>query len=261
MKEFLQQKIKKTPGNIVTESGEVLGQHEGLSFYTIGQRHLGMQISDVRMQNDKQPLFVVQKKFDTNELVVGAEDSALLYKKEIIVADMHWISGPVSASAALGSGPTDWACTRDNVTGLIWEVKTISGLRSINHTYTWYISKYSSNWDQLGTASGGKCFEAGRCDTEKYTEDVNITGLCGNNDWRMPKVKELEGIADLSSSYPGIDEYYFPNSIGINFQMHFWSGSTDANRWDWAWYVITGAAMGHSMGESYLIRLVRGTSS
>jgi tRNA-specific 2-thiouridylase len=101
MKEFLQQKIKKSPGNIVTESGEVLGQHEGLSFYTIGQRHLGMQISDVRMQNDKQPLFVVQKKFDTNELVVGTEDSGMLYKKEITVVDMHWISGSTFAKATV----------------------------------------------------------------------------------------------------------------------------------------------------------------
>ena len=33
------------------------------------------------------------------------------------------------ASALLGSGPTEWACTRDNVTALIWEVKTTSGLR------------------------------------------------------------------------------------------------------------------------------------
>jgi tRNA-specific 2-thiouridylase len=101
MKEFLQQKIKKSPGNIVTESGEVLGQHEGLSFYTIGQRHLGMQISDVRMQNDKQPLFVVQKKFDTNELVVGTEDCGMLYKKEITVVDMHWISGSTFAKATV----------------------------------------------------------------------------------------------------------------------------------------------------------------
>lgn len=93
MKEFLQQKIKKAPGNIVTESREVIGKHEGLAFYTIGQRHLGIQNAEFRMQNDREPLYVVEKRFDSNELVVGEEDSALLYKKEIAVRDMHWVSG------------------------------------------------------------------------------------------------------------------------------------------------------------------------
>jgi len=100
MKEFLQQKIKKTPGNIVNEQGVVLGEHEGLAFYTIGQRHLGMQNvalpagrQEFRMQNDREPLYVLDKKFETNELVVGEEDSALLHKKEIVVENIHWISG------------------------------------------------------------------------------------------------------------------------------------------------------------------------
>src|SRR5690606_8080204 len=56
MKEFLQQKIKKTPGNIVTEDGTVIGEHEGLAFYTIGQRHLGLQPRANSQQKDQQPL-------------------------------------------------------------------------------------------------------------------------------------------------------------------------------------------------------------
>ena len=41
------------------------------------------------------------------------------------------------ASATLGSAANDWACTNDNVTGLMWEVKTTSGRRSSARTYTW----------------------------------------------------------------------------------------------------------------------------
>ncbi len=42
-------------------------------------------------------------------------------------------------SAVLGSGATDWACTRDDTSGLIWEVKTgDGGLRDANKTYTNY---------------------------------------------------------------------------------------------------------------------------
>lgn len=87
MKEFLQQKIKPTPGDIVMSTGNVLGKHEGLSFYTIGQRNLGVQADDTK------PLYVLDKNFETNELVVGYEDDPLLFKQEIAITDMHWISG------------------------------------------------------------------------------------------------------------------------------------------------------------------------
>ncbi len=94
MKEFLQQKIKKTPGNIVNEQGMVIGEHEGLAFYTIGQRHLAVQITRNKKQETNQPAqYVVEKRIETNELVVGSADSELLYKKKIPVEDMHWVSG------------------------------------------------------------------------------------------------------------------------------------------------------------------------
>ncbi len=93
MKDFLQQRIKKMPGNIVNEHGEVLGEHEGLAFYTIGQRHVGQLAISKEQGTSQKPLYVVEKKFDTKVLVVGTENSELLYKKEIIVEDVHWISG------------------------------------------------------------------------------------------------------------------------------------------------------------------------
>ena len=44
MNEFLQQKISKKPGNIILSStGEIIGKHEGLTFYTIGQRNIGVE--------------------------------------------------------------------------------------------------------------------------------------------------------------------------------------------------------------------------
>jgi len=65
---------------------------------------------------------------------------------------------PLPASASLGAGLNDWACTRDNVTGLLWEVKTTSGLRDENHTYTWY--RTNSPDGNIGGASGGTCYSA-----------------------------------------------------------------------------------------------------
>ena len=87
MKEFLQSKIKLKPGKIVMSSGEVIGEHEGLAFYTIGQRHLGVQ------SNDTKSLFVVEKRFETNELVVGYDNDPLLFKSEIEIEDVNWITG------------------------------------------------------------------------------------------------------------------------------------------------------------------------
>ena len=141
----------------------------------------------------------------------------------------------IPASAALGTAPTDWACTRDNVTGLIWEVKTASGLRNQVHTYTWYMT--NSPDGNNGTVSGGTCATAGRCDTEKFTVDVNTTGLCGfNTGWRMPTVKELQGIADFGRVNPAIDPTYFPNTPS----SYVWSGTPFASYPDYSYRVDFG---------------------
>lgn len=158
------------------------------------------------------------------------------------------------ASAALGEGPTDWACTRDNVTGLLWEVKTTSGLRSQSHSYTWYDSVHNYG-GYPGTASGGSCATAGRCDTEKYVADVNAVGLCGQTDWRMPAVWELLGIVDKGRVIPSIDTAYFPNT-----GTFFWSGSPSAYNRGVAWYVYFkyGGADDINQSFGFLVRLVRG---
>lgn len=160
------------------------------------------------------------------------------------------------ANAALGIGPIDWACTRDNVTGLTWEVKTTSGLRGMSHTYTWYNSDSATNGGGVGTASGGICHQTGRCDTEKFVQDVNAAGLCGSSSWRMPKVIELEGIADLGRTYPAIDTTYFPNTLSSGF----WSGSPYANKSINAWliYFNVGLASIFSRNSGNIVRLVRG---
>jgi tRNA-specific 2-thiouridylase len=93
MKEFLEQKINQTPGKIVTSSGDVVGDHDGLSFYTIGQRH------GLKQTGGDKPFFVVGKNFETNELIVGYEDDPLLFSTDIVLEDMHWISGEAPKGA------------------------------------------------------------------------------------------------------------------------------------------------------------------
>ncbi len=56
----------------------------------------------------------------------------------------------LAANAVLGTGAAQWACTRDNVTGLLWEVKTSSGLRGTYNRFTWYSSNAATNGGDAG---------------------------------------------------------------------------------------------------------------
>jgi len=161
----------------------------------------------------------------------------------------------LAAGATLGSGPNDWACTRDNVTGLIWEVKTDdNGLRDKDWSYSWYNT--NSPDGNPGTADNGSCQTAGRCDTEKYTADVNAQGLCGASDWRMPSKRELIGIVDYGAYGPSIDQGFFPNTPA----SYFWSGSPGAGDTDFAWFVVfdIGFVYDDSRSYDFQVRLVRG---
>ncbi|CAK0761691.1 DUF1566 domain-containing protein [Gammaproteobacteria bacterium] len=155
----------------------------------------------------------------------------------------------------LGTAAGEWACTRDNVSGLTWEVKTNDGgLRDQDWTYTWYDSNTTTNGGNAGVANGGSCYN-GRCDTEKYTADVNAAGLCGYHDWRMPTKKELVSIVNYGNSNPSISIGYFPNTPA----SYFWSASASAYDSGNAWFVSfdVGGASTFNKGNSFQVRLAR----
>lgn len=90
-KNFLKNYIFSKPGEIHTLNGEVLGHHDGLMYYTIGQRK-GLNIGgDNRFKNA--PWFVVGKDIDNNVLLVGQGlNNPYLFSNRIIVEDINWIS-------------------------------------------------------------------------------------------------------------------------------------------------------------------------
>lgn len=94
IKEFLQQKIKKNPGNIISSDGRKIGSHEGLMFYTIGQRNFGVQSSEIKQKpGENRPLYIIEKRTETNELVVGFDDDPKLFAEIINLENIHYISG------------------------------------------------------------------------------------------------------------------------------------------------------------------------
>jgi hypothetical protein len=122
----------------------------------------------------------------------------------------------------LGANPNDWACTRDNMTGLTWEVKVDNPahLRHKNWKYQWYNSDANTNGGNPGVVekfATGWCKDALRCDTQKYVADVNQAALCGYSDWRMPTGRELLTLVHAGKYKPAIDEDYFPNTSTAEF--------------------------------------------
>jgi tRNA-specific 2-thiouridylase len=86
LKDFLAKRIPSKPGQIVTIHGEIVGEHQGLAPFTIGQRH-GLGLSGG-------PWFVVRKEMKKNILVVAHEkDEKALLSRGLVFGKAHWISG------------------------------------------------------------------------------------------------------------------------------------------------------------------------
>ncbi len=159
-----------------------------------------------------------------------------------------------STDASLPASETSWNCVKDNVTGLMWEIKTTDGgLHDMNHTYTWYEPDNTKNGGDAGTQNGGSC-QGSQCDTNAYVKAVNSVGYCGYKDWRMPTNQELTSIVDMSRLGRAIDINYFQNT-----EREYWSSSPDALYSDSAWYVRFryGNSYYSYKGLRYLVRLVR----
>ncbi|MBS0452804.1 MAG: tRNA 2-thiouridine(34) synthase MnmA [Proteobacteria bacterium] len=98
-REFLNRYISKEPGPIRDERGRVLGQHQGLSFYTLGQRQ-GLGIGGVKDKGaargggDHAPWFVARKDMAANTLwVVQGHDHPWLLSSALEADDTSWVAG------------------------------------------------------------------------------------------------------------------------------------------------------------------------
>lgn len=85
--DFLKKYLKPKSGNMTDRKGKVLGQHEGLCFYTVGQRK-GIKLAGG-------PFYVFNKNLRKNRLIISKEKEDLL-EKETIIRDVNWIFGNAS---------------------------------------------------------------------------------------------------------------------------------------------------------------------
>ena len=86
---FLRSKVDTKSGNIIKKDRTVIGKHDGVQFYTIGQRH-GLNIGGF-----SQPLYVTEKDIQTNTITVSeGEDDPMLFQLELNTENIHWIFSP-----------------------------------------------------------------------------------------------------------------------------------------------------------------------
>ena len=118
-KDFLQQYLPAQKGDIYTDDGKKIGTHDGLMYYTRGQRG-GIGIGGVK-DRDEAPWFVLHKDLDNNRLIVGqGHDHPMLQSTELTAYKLDWVvDAPAQLFTAQGYRCTaktryrqpDQACT------------------------------------------------------------------------------------------------------------------------------------------------------
>lgn len=93
LKSFLQKKIGPRKGKILNPAGNVIGEHDGIYYYTIGQRigpRFGLDVQ--RGQGKQERWYVASKNLKKNIIVAAPENHKLNFRKEIIIKNPHWIN-------------------------------------------------------------------------------------------------------------------------------------------------------------------------
>lgn len=115
-RDFLQRYLPIEPGDMVTPEGRIVGRHQGLMYYTLGQRQ-GLNIGGAG-----EAWFVADKDMAANRLiVVQGHDHPLLFSSTVLTQDLSWISGHLPDPGVTYAAKTryrqpDAACHFDTVT-------------------------------------------------------------------------------------------------------------------------------------------------
>jgi len=98
-KSFLNEYLPAKSGNIETIEGEIIGRHDGLMFYTIGQRQ-GLQIGGIKNKSEL-PWYVADKDLSRNTLIVVQGEHPALFKSSLICSQLTFTHEPPALPAKL----------------------------------------------------------------------------------------------------------------------------------------------------------------
>ena len=125
-RDFLQRFLPAQPGNIVTPEGKKIGEHQGLMYYTLGQRQ-GLGIGGLKTANDD-PWFVVDKDLEKNELIAGqGHMHPLLLNQQLICSQLDWVSDTPKADSFVAKAKiryrqAEQTCTATRIDEKQWQV-------------------------------------------------------------------------------------------------------------------------------------------
>jgi hypothetical protein len=177
-----------------------------------------------------------------------------------------------SSGAELPANASSWSCVKDNVTGLIWEVKTdeFTAHAAIS-LFSWYDPNPATNggnegakirYDGANICHGWvNVYESEHCNTDSFIKRVNQEGFCGASDWRLPTLDEALSIIDFSGTQKSLDSNYFPSSpISISTRA-YWTSTTMSYDANFAGYIYEWGGWTNSTvktaGQTLHVRLVR----
>ena len=112
---------------------------------------------------------------------------------------------------ALPDSATSWSMVRDDVTGLMWEVKTDDGsIHDRKDKYSWQDAQ------------------------NVFIDSLNSSGFGGFSDWRVPSLKELAYLVDYGSYNPAIDKEFFRTG----YSSLYWSSTSYSDDLSYAWIIF-----------------------
>ena len=132
---FLQDFLPAQPGFIVSVEGEVLGEHLGLMYYTLGQRR-GLKLGG-QSNYDEKAWYVLKKDIENNQLIVGQGlDHPWLYRQQLTCTELSWISDHMPTTscqlkAKIRYRQHDQACSIEPVNETTWKVNFVKPQRAI----------------------------------------------------------------------------------------------------------------------------------
>lgn len=103
MRDFLRHHLPDTPGDIVDTHGRILGTHQGLHLYTLGQR----KGHGIASPHKGMAYVVVGKNLERNQLMIGLDspDSAGLYTRECVVGTLSSLNEPIESLGSVDAQP------------------------------------------------------------------------------------------------------------------------------------------------------------
>jgi tRNA-uridine 2-sulfurtransferase len=125
-KKFLSEYLLAKPGDIVDTEGKIMGKHDGIMFYTLGQRK-GLGIGGQKNTLEA-PWYVVAKDIKNNQVIVSQDHNhSLLLTKALTCDEIHWILGnepsfPLSCTAKIRYRQKDQECVVNKIAPQKYEI-------------------------------------------------------------------------------------------------------------------------------------------